>query len=67
MTLERITTIPVKKCGYQRGLVRHLYFILDALAMSKFTADRILYRGSQLDMAVYSRAELRGSDHKPGG
>ncbi|KAL0949308.1 hypothetical protein HGRIS_009384 [Hohenbuehelia grisea] len=27
--------------------------------------DRILYRGGQLDLAVYSRAELRGSDHKP--
>ena len=28
--------------------------------------DRILYRGNALDLAVYSRAELRGSDHKPG-
>ncbi|KAJ6628885.1 DNase I-like protein [Mycena sp. CBHHK59/15] len=27
--------------------------------------DRILYRGGILDLAVYSRAELRGSDHKP--
>ncbi|KAF9478161.1 inositol polyphosphate phosphatase [Pholiota conissans] len=27
--------------------------------------DRILHRGSALDLAVYSRAELRGSDHKP--
>ncbi|KAG5648880.1 hypothetical protein DXG03_000229 [Asterophora parasitica] len=27
--------------------------------------DRILYRGVQLDLSVYSRAELRGSDHKP--
>ncbi|KAJ7752739.1 SacI homology domain-containing protein [Mycena maculata] len=29
--------------------------------------DRILYRsrGGSLDLAVYSRAELRGSDHKP--
>ncbi|TFK43681.1 phosphatidylinositol phosphate phosphatase [Crucibulum laeve] len=27
--------------------------------------DRILYRGSQLDLAVYSRSELYGSDHKP--
>ncbi|KAF5388077.1 hypothetical protein D9615_000583 [Tricholomella constricta] len=27
--------------------------------------DRILYRGDQLDLFVYSRAELRGSDHKP--
>lgn len=28
--------------------------------------DRILHRGNALDLAVYSRAELRGSDHKPG-
>ncbi|KAG2013815.1 phosphatidylinositol phosphate phosphatase [Coprinopsis cinerea AmutBmut pab1-1] len=27
--------------------------------------DRILYRGNQLDLAVYNRAELKGSDHKP--
>ena len=29
-------------------------------------ADRILHRGNQLNLNVYSRAELRGSDHKPG-
>jgi hypothetical protein len=28
--------------------------------------DRILYRGIQLDLAIYSRSELQGSDHKPG-
>jgi len=27
--------------------------------------DRILYRGSSLDLSVYSRAELKGSDHRP--
>ncbi|KAJ4479331.1 inositol polyphosphate phosphatase [Lentinula aciculospora] len=27
--------------------------------------DRVLYRGHQLDLSAYSRAELRGSDHKP--
>ncbi|KAF9464340.1 inositol polyphosphate phosphatase [Collybia nuda] len=27
--------------------------------------NRILYRGEQLDLSVYSRSELRGSDHKP--
>ncbi|KAJ7228451.1 inositol polyphosphate phosphatase, partial [Mycena pura] len=27
--------------------------------------DRILFRGGALDLAVYSRAELKGSDHKP--
>ena len=28
--------------------------------------DRILYRGPALDLAVYSRSELVGSDHRPG-
>jgi hypothetical protein len=28
--------------------------------------DRVLYRGSRLDLSVYSRAELKGSDHRPG-
>ncbi|KAI0321997.1 SacI homology domain-containing protein [Amylostereum chailletii] len=27
--------------------------------------DRVLYRGSRLDLSAYSRAELKGSDHKP--
>ncbi|KAG6809425.1 hypothetical protein H0H92_000296, partial [Tricholoma furcatifolium] len=27
--------------------------------------DRILYRGAQLNLSVYTRAEMRGSDHKP--
>ncbi|EJU06333.1 inositol polyphosphate phosphatase [Dacryopinax primogenitus] len=27
--------------------------------------DRILYRGSDLDLSVYSRAELKTSDHRP--
>ncbi|KAF9006532.1 DNase I-like protein [Cyathus striatus] len=27
--------------------------------------DRILYCGNTLDLSVYSRAELRGSDHRP--
>ncbi|THH19918.1 hypothetical protein EW146_g1363 [Bondarzewia mesenterica] len=27
--------------------------------------DRILFRGSTLDLSAYSRAELRGSDHRP--
>ena len=26
----------------------------------------MLYRGSKLDLSVYSRAELKGSDHRPG-
>ncbi|KAF8269062.1 SacI homology domain-containing protein [Lactarius quietus] len=27
--------------------------------------DRVLYRGNKLDQSIYSRAELRGSDHRP--
>ncbi|THH26808.1 hypothetical protein EUX98_g7380 [Antrodiella citrinella] len=27
--------------------------------------DRILYKGDALDLSVYSRAELKGSDHRP--
>ncbi|GBE79963.1 Inositol-1,4,5-trisphosphate 5-phosphatase 1 [Sparassis crispa] len=27
--------------------------------------DRILFKGNQLDLSVYSRAELKGSDHRP--
>lgn len=26
----------------------------------------MLYRGHQLDLEIYSRAELKGSDHRPG-
>ena len=28
--------------------------------------DRVLYKGPDLDLAVYSRAELKTSDHRPG-
>lgn len=28
--------------------------------------DRVLYRGTDLDLSKYSRAELTGSDHRPG-
>ena len=31
-----------------------------------FFSDRVLYRGSNLDLSVYSRAELNDSDHRPG-
>ncbi|KAI0677390.1 DNase I-like protein [Trametes maxima] len=27
--------------------------------------DRVLFKGNNLDLAVYSRADLRGSDHRP--
>lgn len=28
--------------------------------------DRILFKGNCLDLSVYSRAELKSSDHRPG-
>lgn len=28
--------------------------------------DRVLYKGPSLNLTVYSRAELKGSDHRPG-
>ncbi len=31
-----------------------------------FVVDRILYRGTDLDLSVYSKADLRSSDHRPG-
>jgi hypothetical protein len=43
--------------------------VLDVLKPSLIPdifVDRILYRGFQLDLSAYSRAELKGSDHKPG-
>lgn len=28
--------------------------------------DRILFKGNALDLSLYSRAELKSSDHRPG-
>jgi hypothetical protein len=53
-----------RRCGYQRGLVSAAKSGVDP--WGNLFADRILYRGNQLDLSVYSRSELRGSDHKPG-
>jgi hypothetical protein len=33
---------------------------------SDLPSDRVLYRGTGLDLAVYNRAELKQSDHRPG-
>ena len=30
------------------------------------STDRVLFKGNNLDLAVYSRAELKCSDHRPG-
>lgn len=34
--------------------------------ISLYSSDRVLFRGDQLELNVYSRAELKGSDHRPG-
>jgi synaptojanin len=36
------------------------------LSLLNYPSDRILFRGQQLDLAMYSRAELYSSDHRPG-
>lgn len=42
------------------------HFFLSFARIPTTYIDRILYRGNQLDLSVYSRADLRGSDHRPG-
>jgi hypothetical protein len=41
------------------------FYLLSGSNFDTFS-DRILYMGSQLDLTRYTRAELRGSDHRPG-
>ncbi|KXN89554.1 Inositol-1,4,5-trisphosphate 5-phosphatase 1 [Leucoagaricus sp. SymC.cos] len=41
------------------------YDTSEKMRIPAWTEDRILYRGTALDLSVYSRAEMRGSDHKP--
>lgn len=57
--------IPVKNHGYPPGPVCFVFHLLQIPCFDAFL-DRILYMGSQLDLTRYSRAELRGSDHRPG-
>lgn len=58
-------TTRVKKCAFRPGQVSHLvHHILRNKQRQSTNSDRILYKGS-LDLAVYSRAELKSSDHKP--
>lgn len=39
---------------------------LESQSCDLYPTDRILFRGSNLDLAVYSRVELRSSDHRAG-
>ncbi|KAJ3518071.1 hypothetical protein NLJ89_g77 [Agrocybe chaxingu] len=49
---------------YRYDLGTDVYDTSEKMRIPAWT-DRILHRGNALDLAVYSRAELRGSDHKP--
>ncbi|KAJ7284044.1 inositol polyphosphate phosphatase [Mycena rebaudengoi] len=49
---------------YRYDLGTNIYDTSEKMRIPAWT-DRILYRGGSLDLAVYSRAELKGSDHKP--
>ncbi|XP_006460370.1 hypothetical protein AGABI2DRAFT_150338 [Agaricus bisporus var. bisporus H97] len=49
---------------YRYDLGTDVYDTSEKMRIPAWT-DRILYRGPALDLTVYSRAELRGSDHKP--
>ena len=47
-----------RNSGFQHGPVSHYVGV-------GLTTDRILFRGSQLRLKEYHRAELRTSDHRP--
>ncbi|KAF9514763.1 hypothetical protein BS47DRAFT_1376435 [Hydnum rufescens UP504] len=49
---------------YRYNLHSDFYDTSEKMRIPAWT-DRILYRGNDLDLSVYSRAELKGSDHRP--
>ncbi|KIY47483.1 DNase I-like protein [Fistulina hepatica ATCC 64428] len=49
---------------YRYDLGTQYYDTSEKMRIPAWT-DRILYKGNQLDLSVYSRAELMGSDHRP--
>ncbi|KAI0796871.1 DNase I-like protein [Abortiporus biennis] len=49
---------------YKYDLGTENYDTSEKLRIPAWT-DRVLYKGDVLDLAVYSRAELKGSDHRP--
>lgn len=57
----------VKSSGYLHGQVGVVHLPSDLQCPLRYPAlDRILYRGLKVEPSVYARAELRGSDHRPG-
>lgn len=65
-TWARMSTIRARKCAFLLGQVVLFHYLSSTELIPYGRKDRILYRGLALDLTVYSRAELRGSDHKPG-
>ena len=54
-----------KRCAVQLGQVCHDEPLACGMSVTQTThLDRILYQGS-LDLAMYNRAELKSSDHRP--
>ncbi|KAJ8473729.1 hypothetical protein ONZ45_g16188 [Pleurotus djamor] len=49
---------------YRYDLGTNVYDTSEKARIPAWT-DRVLFRGSHLDLSVYSRAELKGSDHRP--
>jgi hypothetical protein len=68
MTWALTTTIRARRCVFLRGQVRSFLFAIYPTIIYSYprNVDRILYRGNKLELSVYSRAELKGSDHRPG-
>lgn len=65
MMLALTNMILGRSCEFQLGQVSERFFVTRFI-IDNFALDRILYRGANLDLSVYSRAELKGSDHRPG-
>lgn len=55
-----------RRCAYQRGQVGSKLEPCCQTDRLTHVKDRILYKGIDLDLVVYSRSELVGSDHRPG-
>lgn len=66
MTSVLILMTRAKRCAFRLGQVRQNIprTLRNGPQCQTTNSDRILYQGS-LDLAVYNRAELKSSDHKP--
>lgn len=58
---------PARRCEYRLGQVTFkIWTACPPTNCLTSCIDRILFKGRDLDLRVYSRAELIGSDHRPG-